>query len=179
MQIHFIKCSGIYLEQLVQISRRTFIDAFEKDNNPDDFSSYVKQAFTKDKIGADLDNANVTFYFVYADDRLAGYFKLNENDSQTEIKKKETIELERIYVLKEFQGKKLGTAMLQEAKRIGLKRGKTFLWLGVWEENVGAIRFYQKHGFKKFGTHPYYVGKDKQTDWLMRLDLCNLEEIKI
>jgi ribosomal protein S18 acetylase RimI-like enzyme len=47
---------------------------------------------------------------------------------------------------------------------------KRYLWLGVWEHNRGAIRFYERHGFVKFGEHPYYVGNDCQTDWMMRLD---------
>jgi ribosomal protein S18 acetylase RimI-like enzyme len=53
--------------------------------------------------------------------------------------------------------------------------GKDFVWLGVWEHNTAAIKFYQRHGFTKFGEHPYYVGNDKQMDWLMRIDLGNLK----
>ncbi|MGB5820103.1 MAG: N-acetyltransferase [Saonia sp.] len=122
-------------------------------------------------MNKELNNADIAFYLVYADEELCGYFKLNEHGAQTEIKDKAAIELERIYVSREFQGKKIGASMLNEIKRIVSLKNKTYLWLGVWEENIGAIKFYEKHGFKKFGTHPYYVGKDKQTDWLMRFDL--------
>ena len=87
----------------------------------------------------------------------------------------DALELERIYIIKEFQGRKIGQKLLQRAMKIGFERNKAYLWLGVWEKNVDAIRFYQKHGFVKFGTHPYYIGNDKQTDWLMRYDLSNFK----
>lgn len=61
--------------------------------------------------------------------------------------------------------------MLNEVKKIASHKQKTFLWLGVWEKNDRAIEFYQNHGFSKFGTHPYYIGEDKQTDWLMRFEM--------
>ena len=49
--------------------------------------------------------------------------------------------------------------------------GKTWLWLGVWQQNVNAVKFYERHGFTKFDTHSFYIGNDRQTDWLMRLDV--------
>ena len=90
------------------------------------------------------------------------------------MKLEESMELERIYVLKEFQGLGHGERILNKVKRLAVEAGKSFLWLGVWEKNTRAIKFYEKHGFVKFGTHPYYIGSDKQTDWLMRFDLINL-----
>lgn len=64
--------------------------------------------------------------------------------------------------------------MLLHIKNIGHNRNKKILWLGVWQENKGAIQFYERHGFQKFGTHPYFIGSDEQTDWLMRFHLSIL-----
>ncbi len=161
----------IHLEKLVKISRETFIDAFEKVNDPQDFTAYVDNAFEHIKLAEELKNKNSSYYFVYANDELAGYFKLNEYEAQSEIKTKEAIELERIYVLKKFQGRKIGVWMLDEIKKLASKMEKTYLWLGVWEQNTRAIKLYEVNGFSKFGNHPYYIGKDKQTDWLMRYDI--------
>ena len=176
MQLYFQKCTSSDLDKLVEISKKTFVDAFEKDNDPEDFYTYIDKAFEKSHIEQQLQNEDSTFCFVYMADVLAGYFKLNENAAQTDINSEETIELERIYVLKEFQGRQIGKQMLYEAIALAIKKGKTFIWLGVWQNNKEAIRFYEKHGFVKFGTHPYYIGKDKQTDWLMRLDLINFQK---
>lgn len=173
MQIVFKKCSVSDIDQLVQISKATFIDAFESDNNPDDFNVYIDFAFNKSKLTEELENPFTTFYFVYADHDLVGYFKLNENDAQSELKGKDSMELERIYVIREFQGIGLGKQMLQHVKKLVSQSTKTFLWLGVWEKNKAAIKFYETNGFTKFGMHPYYIGGDKQMDWLMRYDLIN------
>ena len=171
MTLHLKKCGGDALEELVQISRTTFIAAFEKDNDPDDFKAYMDLAFNREKLRAELHNADTDFYFVYGDEILSGYFKLNRDQAQTDIKVAEAMELERIYVLEAFQGHRIGQWMLERIKEIALEHQKAYLWLGVWEKNVKAISFYEKNGFVKFGTHPYYIGSDEQTDWLMRFDL--------
>lgn len=171
MNLRLQPCSTSDLVRLKAISKTTFIDAFEKDNNPEDFKAYIDFAFDGSKLLEELENPGTTFYFVYKDDHLVGYLKLNEKEAQTDIKSEEGMELERIYVLKDFQGQHIGLWMLDEVKKLAFHKNKTFLWLGVWENNPKAIKFYQKHGFTKFGTHPYYIGNDEQTDWLMRFEL--------
>lgn len=175
MDLKLQRCNTSDLGRLIIISKTTFIDAFEKDNNPEDFKAYVDFAFEKSKLLGELKNLDTTFYFVYKDFDLVGYLKLNENDAQTDIKSVDGMELERIYVLKDFQGQHIGEWMLKEVKKIASIKKKNFLWLGVWENNVKAINFYQNHGFSKFGTHPYYIGKDKQIDWLMRFELDDFD----
>ncbi|MGB6150388.1 MAG: GNAT family N-acetyltransferase [Pricia sp.] len=171
MPLNLRQCRSNDLDRLAEISRKTFVDAFETDNNPDDFKAYIDSAFKKDKLSSELENRDTAFYFVFQDSALVGYLKLNENDAQSDIKAEEDIELERIYVLQDYQGQRIGEWMLNEVKKIASAKKKRFLWLGVWENNRKAIQFYRKHGFSKFGTHPYYVGNDKQTDWLMRFEL--------
>ena len=108
---------------------------------------------------------------MYRDTDLVGYFKMNENEAQAEPFGDNALELSRIYVLSPFQGQQLGQQILMEIIDIARRKQKTKLWLGVWERNLKAIQFYERHRFKKFDTHSFYIGTDKQTDWLMRLDL--------
>ncbi|SDQ15791.1 GNAT family N-acetyltransferase [Flagellimonas zhangzhouensis] len=169
--LSYRKCTISDLEILTKVSKETFIDAFEKDNNPVDFQNYIQQAFSIKKITTELKNPNSHFYFVFDDNTLVGYFKLNTESAQTDVHDPTALEIERIYVLKEHQGKKIGAWMLQEIISLAHKMEKTFIWLGVWEHNTNAIRFYQRHGFQKFDEHPYFIGDDKQTDWLLRIRL--------
>jgi len=164
------KCSLSDLDELVRISRKTFVDAFEKYNDPSDFEAYITFAFDRRKILSELKNNNSDFYFVYQRESLVGYFKLNRGEAQTDLKMEESIELERIYVLELFQGKNVGQWMLDQAIDFAIKGQKKILWLGVWQKNKRAVKFYERHGFVKFGTHPYYIGQDKQTDWLMKFE---------
>ncbi|MBT8307409.1 MAG: GNAT family N-acetyltransferase [Maribacter sp.] len=176
MQLDYKECFEDDLELLVQISKTTFSDAFRADNDPDDFKAYLNAAFSKSKLTEELVNPCTSFYFVFDDNNLVGYFKLNINEAQSDLKRDDSIELERIYVIQEFQGQGIGKRILDYAKRLAAKTTKTFLWLGVWEKNKAAIKFYEQNGFSKFGMHPYYVGKDKQMDWLMRFDLINFND---
>lgn len=171
MNLSFKKCDVRNLDELIEISRITFINAFEKDNNPEDFNDYMNSALSKETIKTELLNPNSKFYFTYFNNALVGYFKLNENEVQTERFNQNTLELERIYILDQFQGQQIGKHMLFKTIEIAKEKQVSFLWLGVWEKNIDAIRFYERYGFKKFDTHFYNIGNDKQTDWLMKLNL--------
>ncbi|MEM9077836.1 MAG: GNAT family N-acetyltransferase [Bacteroidota bacterium] len=171
MELELRKCILLDLETLLWISKKTFIATFEEDNNPEDFKKYVKSTFTRSKIKDQLLNPASQFYFVLQDDELIGYLKLNEARAQTDIQDEISVELERIYVLKKHQGKQVGRWMLEQAIQLSRNHeGIHYIWLGVWENNTKAIRFYQKNGFRKFAEHSFFIGKDEQTDWLMRLD---------
>lgn len=172
------QCTLDDLGELATITTETFITAFEDQNNPDEFEIYINKAFNHKQLTKELNNPDTAFYFVHDNSKIVGYMKLNIGAAQTDIKSEEALEIERIYVVSEYQGRKVGGWMIEEIIKIAVAKGKTHLWLGVWEHNVSAIRFYDRHHFTKFGEHPYYVGEDRQMDWLMRLDLTTLESTK-
>lgn len=171
MNLSYRICALEDLQVLVDISRITFVVAFEKHNNPKDFKTYMNSAFSTEQLIKELLDVNTRFYLVYNGEDLVGYFKLNLNEAQTEPFGNTSFEIERIYVLEEFQGQQIGKQMLFKIIKMAKQEQMSFVWLGVWEMNTSAIRFYERYGFVKFDTHPYYIGNDKQTDWLMRLDL--------
>ena len=159
------------VEELLSLSRKTFYDAFEHLNNKDDFEAYTAIAFTSQKLLGELENPHSQFYFAIIDDEKVGYMKLNYSSAQTELRDEDSVEVERIYVLAGQQGKKIGNQLLDYAIGKAKDQGKHFIWLGVWEHNQAAQRFYERNGFKAFGNHKFWVGKDEQTDILMRKDL--------
>jgi ribosomal protein S18 acetylase RimI-like enzyme len=171
MDLSVIKCTLDDLDTLTDLSRVTFVDAFKKYNDPADFNDYMKEAFSKESVKAHLLNPKSAFYVCYLGPTLVGYMKLNLGDAQNEQLDEPAMELERIYVVNTHQGKQIGKQMLLKAVVIAKDRGLKFLWLGVWDKNEAAIRFYERHGFETFGIHPYFIGKDEQTDLLMKLDL--------
>ena len=66
---------------------------------------------------------------------------------------------------------KAGNEIIEVVKRHAIDDHKKYIWLGVWELNTNAIRFYDRLGFKKFDTHVYPIGNDPQIDWIMKLTL--------
>lgn len=132
---------------------------------------YLKKGFSTEKLKTELTDKNAEFYFAELDDKVIGYLKVNFGQSQTEIKDKNALEIERIYVLKEFHGKKIGEILYDKAIELAKEKNVEYIWLGVWEENPRAIRFYEKNGFVAFGKHIFKLGNDEQTDIMMKLKL--------
>jgi ribosomal protein S18 acetylase RimI-like enzyme len=104
-------------------------------------------------------------------EEILGYLKLNFTDAQTEKLEENHFEIERIYVLKAFLGQKIGQILFDKAIEIGREKNLEYVWLGVWEENHRAIRFYGKNGFEIFGKHDFVLGEDVQTDLLMKMKI--------
>lgn len=104
---------------------------------------------------------------------VIGYLKINTGDAQTEIQDSQTLEIERIYVLKEFHGKKVGQLLYEKAIQIATGLKVNYIWLGVWEQNLRALQFYKKNGFLAFDKHMFKLGNDEQIDIMMKLALNN------
>ena len=159
------------LHDLQRIGIEAFTESFASANNPEDFKKYLEAAFDLKTLRGELLNPESRFFFLCEGGIRVGYSKINTGNAQTELQEPAGMEIERIYVLKAHQGKGLGAWMLKRFQTMARAERKSYLWLGVWEENHAAIRFYKQHGFVTFDKHPYYVGSDRQMDWMMRLEL--------
>ena len=159
------------VDALLSLSIKTFYDAFEHLNNPEDFEAYTSVAFTREKLLLEINNPDSAFYFAMIDDENVGYIKLNYASAQTEFKDNDAVEVERIYVLASQQGKQIGQQLINFAIAKAVEDGLKYIWLGVWEHNINAQRFYERSGFKAFSSHQFVLGKDVQTDILMKREL--------
>ena len=159
------------LAELKALSIKTFTDTFAKDNTPEDLKDYLDQAYTEKKLTSELQNEQSEFYFIYSDDQLAGYLKLNVNDAQTETIEENALEIERIYIDSGFKRLGLGKMLYNKAIERAKALNKTAIWLGVWERNFSAMKFYHEMGFTQVGEHSFYMGEDEQTDLIMKKEL--------
>lgn len=159
------------IEELQQIGRQTFYETFSAGNTEENMTNYLNEGFSIEKLTAELNDKNAEFYFATVDKNVVGYLKLNFGQSQTELQDDKALEIERIYVLKEFHGKKVGQVLYEKAINIAKQKNADYVWLGVWEENPRAISFYKKNGFVEFDKHIFKLGDDEQTDIMMKLKL--------
>jgi ribosomal protein S18 acetylase RimI-like enzyme len=165
-----IKKVGIEEVELLQkISRQTFIETFSEHNTENDMQKYLSENLSIAQLKEELNTSDSSFYFINNTTSIFGYLKLNLAPLNNNVEA--TLEIERIYILKEFQGKKYGNYLLQKAIEVGRDKKCSFVFLGVWEKNEKAISFYLKHNFKKYGSHIFKLGDDEQTDILMKLNL--------
>jgi len=171
MNLVFRQCTPLDVDELREIAYKTYDDTFRHLNTPENMQAYLDMAFERGKLKAELENSNSSFYFLYLNGVLVGYLKLNEGPSQTDLKDPDSLEIERIYVVRSCQGQGLGKYLIREALEIGRRKGKHNAWLGVWEKNEKAIAFYKRMGFRVIGTHEFVMGDDHQTDLLMQLTI--------
>ena len=159
------------INQLQKIGRQTFSETFSAGNTGENMRKYLEEQFSVEKLTTELNDKDAKFYFAELEDEVIGYLKLNSGQSQTELKDDRAVEIERIYVLKEFHGKAVGQLLYEKAMQVARQKNADYVWLGVWEENPRAINFYRKNGFVEFDKHIFKLGDDEQTDIMMKLQL--------
>lgn len=167
MTINIKKCTLENLNQLQEISYETFNETFKDQNSPENMKAYLESAFNLNQLEKELSNNSSEFFFVYFENEVAGYLKINTNDAQSEEMGDESLEIERIYIKNKFQKHGLGKYLLNQAIEMAMQRQKKNIWLGVWEKNENAIAFYQKMGFVQTGAHSFTMGDEEQKDFIM------------
>ena len=167
MTITLAKCQQNDVKQLQAISIETFNDTFKDQNSPDNIEAYLARAFTEEQLKKELANQSSAFYFIAVNEEVAGYLKVNVDEAQSEKMGDQALEIERIYIRRNYQGQGLGKYLMDKAIELATAQNKKSIWLGVWEKNEPAIGFYKKLGFVQTGTHSFYMGDEEQIDWMM------------
>ena len=158
----FIRITPSEITELQQISRETFAQTFAEFNTAEDMESYLSTNLSIETLSAEIEQEGSEFYVWKDNDQWMGYIKFNYTDS---------LEIERLYILSEYQGKGLGKKFMQFAFDKARELNFHQVWLGVWEHNHKAIAFYESLGFQAFGEHDFFLGSDRQRDVLYRTSL--------
>ncbi len=156
---------------LALLGETTFHETFAHQNTESDMKKYVFENFSKEQVIKELEDANNKFFLARWHEQPIGYMKLRLGEHPDQPKNTKSVELERIYVLKDFLNNKAGAALLGHAINLSRNMGYQTLWLGVWEHNERAINFYVRWGFTTYGSHIFVLGTDPQIDILMKKDL--------
>jgi diamine N-acetyltransferase len=170
-QLEFVRLTAQNVPELCQLSRDTFIVAFAHLNKPEDLKKYLDKAFSAAQLVTEVTNPESIWYFAKHGSQTVGYLKLNLGAAQNELKDVHAMELERIYIIADQQGRGLGHKLLDKAVQEAREARAEFLWLGVWEHNLRARKLYRDYGFIEFSSHEFLLGSDVQTDILMKLEL--------
>lgn len=168
MELTISKVLPADIEELRAISIQTFFETFAIHNTKSDMEKYLADNLNASQLLSEINDPESTFYFIKKDSQIIGYLKLKQGNNN---RKEGGIEIERIYVLEAFQRTGAGKQLMLFARDTALQQSKKYIWLGVWERNEKAIRFYLKQGFVKTGSHIFKLGNDEQTDYIMECEL--------
>ena len=143
------------VEILQDIAKRTFYHTFKSSYDDRDFNKFFEEAYNINQLSRELQEKDSFHYFFKDEQKVVGYLKLNINHAQTEKKGEDYLEIQRIDLA------------VKKAKEYH----KTKIWLGVWEHNPQALRFYEKRGFVVTGSHEFYTGDVVDKDLIMEKSL--------
>jgi ribosomal protein S18 acetylase RimI-like enzyme len=153
---------------LRELAIRIYMDTFSASNTPENMEAFINTDYTIDAFQKEFNEKDSRYFFAEDSGIPMGYLRLRKNNEAEKYLGKNTIELHRIYVDQRYQGKKVGAILMQQALEIAKQLRVDWLWLGVWEHNPKAQKFYQQWGFERFGEHVFQMGEEAQTDWLLK-----------
>lgn len=156
------------LDLLRELGIRAFTDTFGQYNTAENMKLYVEKSFSREQLEMEISDPAAVFLLAYDGDAVAGYVRLRKKENPEGLNSVNALEIERLYAAPEYIGKQAGRILMEASIQYAVENGFDTIWLGVWEKNARAIRFYEKHGFEKFGEHVFMLGNDAQTDWLMK-----------
>lgn len=159
------------VDAVVQIARRTFRETYEAYVDPADIQQYMDHSLAVQVLEAELQANGSAWYMAFLDAVPVGFIKIRWDNQPFHVAGRKALELQRIYVLQEYQGFSIGSALIGEVKRYAQAEGFETVWLQVWQKNTKAIKFYQASGFVVYETTRFIMGSEVQQDFLMRYDL--------
>ena len=149
----------------------TFYEAYFEQDDSLDLANYVLESFSRAQIEDELNNTDSTFFIAELNGKAVGYAKLRENSKVDCLENENAVELHRIYILERAKGKSVGGELMNRCFETARAKGYETLWLGVWEQNSSALKFYKKIGFVKAGELQFPYGKTVGTNYVLKIKL--------
>jgi ribosomal protein S18 acetylase RimI-like enzyme len=153
---------------LRNLAIKIYEDTFSMSNTKENMEAFINTDYTIEAFEREFKEEGSYYFFAEEDAVPAGYLRLRKSIEAEKYLGENTIELHRIYVDQNFQGKKVGALLMQHALNLAADLKVDWIWLGVWEKNPKAQKFYEQWGFERFSEHIFQMGEESQTDWLMK-----------
>lgn len=157
---------------LQHIGAKTFEDTFGNTCTREDMRGVLERFFNAKQCQQELEDKQDNFFFFEETGVVKGYLRINAKHSCPieSLKDKKSMELVRLYVLKEFHGTGVAQALMDFALQFAQEAKNEIIYLSVWEYNFRARGFYEKNGFVNSGVeNDFPLGSTPQTDyWFVR-----------
>ncbi|WP_143959819.1 GNAT family N-acetyltransferase [Litoribacter populi] len=151
------------------LARITFSETFGMHfRDPLDIQEYFNKTFSVAKIRDSIKKDNNRYWLIYVNELPVGYSKLKLFSPSDFLKEKETCQLQKIYILRDFLGKNLGHIMVKEMLKEAFLQARQTMWLSVLKENQRAVRFYKNQDFEICGEHTFQIGKELFDFYVMK-----------
>ena len=152
---------------LAAFAARTFAETFADTNTPEDMEAHLARSYGVPQQTAELTNPEMVTLLAEQRGTLLAYAQLRRGPQPACVDAAGAVELQRFYVDRSAHGSGVARLLMTAVNEAAAASGARHLWLGVWEHNPRAIRFYEKCGFVDVGSQTFVLGTDPQTDRVM------------
>ena len=157
--ISVIKATESDHNSIVSIGKISVEESHKGSSSAEVMNEFLEKTYNSDAIRKELNDINNIYYIINYNDKPAGFSKIILNAKHPNIVTENVTKLDRIYLLKEYYGLKLGLDLLNFNIELAKNNKQSGMWLYTWIGNTRAINFYQKAGFTIIGSHQFYVTK--------------------
>jgi ribosomal protein S18 acetylase RimI-like enzyme len=152
--------------------RETFLtEGFNIPYPADDLALFEAESYGLEKVAAELaDPTHATWLAEGPDGALMAYSHAGPTKLPHPEASATQGELYQIYILRAYQGARLGGRLMGTAFEWLAANYPGPVWLGVWSGNEKAQRFYAGLGFRKVGDYHFMVGDHADAEYIFRRD---------
>lgn len=155
---------------IASIGKKSFRAAFEHlFNSREELFEYLEYTYDPVKLARSIRKENNVYFLACSDGEAVGFTKVKKHSLNDQIESVAQMELQKIYVLPQYHGKGIGTALLKEVKNLAREIDPDYIWLDTHKSNHKAVRLYEKNGFQIMGNYFFTIGTQNFEYHLMGL----------
>jgi GNAT superfamily N-acetyltransferase len=157
--ISIIKAKESDYNSIVSIGKISVAESHRDSCSAEVMNEFLEKNYSSDAIKGELNDINNVYHLINYNNTPVGFSKIILNAIHPNIVSENVAKLDRIYLLKDFYGLKLGRELLNFNIDLSRNNNQSGIWLYAWIGNDRAVNFYLKAGFTIIGNHNYYVTK--------------------
>jgi diamine N-acetyltransferase len=152
-------------EALSGLAKRTFTETFGHLYSAENLNQHLEKTCSADFFRNAMKQDHIIM--AHNGNEIIGYAKFGSLGLPVENPQRTASEIHRLYVIQPYQGRQIGAALMDMVMQHEIIRTSHAVYLGVWENNIKAQRFYSRYGFRPVGEYMYPVGTQLDREIIM------------
>lgn len=156
------------------LAAETFCDTFAHLYTPNDLKVFLDSNYTEQIQLSELNRSDYKTFLLVCNRTIVGYCMIRFGSREKQIKGPDPVaEIWRFYVRKSYIGRGPAKVLMDRVMEDLHECKIRVVWLGVWENNHRAQKFYKKYGFEEVGYHDFVIGATIDRDLLFQLNFVD------
>lgn len=159
---------------LSELARDSFVAAFGHLYQPHDLEAFLAEHRSAEKYCTQLADPATRVQLAEHEGKLAAYCLIafdHHYQERPEPRPERPVFLSQLYCAGHATGLGLGAALMDWAITEARANGADAMQLSVFSENYGAQRFYRRYGFEHVADIDFWVGQNRDHEFLYELPL--------